>query len=136
MSSQVWVPGAPAALPPPSVEDFLKRVHAQIQAFAQQCDCERAIVEVVLHDGRRLRLHSFSPEPGFGWVTLRPFPDDDGDLPEGDEELAVEETLMTPLQSIVRISMKKPPEEESHRFGFVSPEDDDEAVEEEKVGDA
>lgn len=132
MSSQVWVPGAPAAPAPPSVEDFLKRVHAQIEAFAQQCDCERAIVEVVLHDGRRLRLHSFSPEPGFGWVTLRSFPEDDEDLPEGDEELAVEETLMAPLQSIVRISIKKPPEEEPLRFGFVPPDDDDEAVEEEK----
>jgi hypothetical protein len=65
-------------------------------------------------------------------VTLRPFPEDDDDLPKGDEELAVEETLMAPLQSIVRISMKKPPEEEPHRFGFVSPEDDDEALEEEK----
>ena len=131
MSNEVWVPGAPAAPAPPSVEDFLKRVQAQIQEFARQCDCERAIVEVLLHDGRRLRLHSFSPEPGFGWVTLRPFPEDDEDLPEGDAELDVEETLMAPLQSIVRISIKKPPEEEPHRFGFVPPDIDDEPADEE-----
>ena len=76
MSGQVWTPGGVAA-PPPSVKDFLSGVHAQIQAFAAQCDCERAIVEVMLHDGRRLRLRSISDKPGFGWVTLQPFPDDD-----------------------------------------------------------
>ncbi len=132
MSSQLWVPGA-GAPPPPSVEEFLKRVHVQIQAFAEQCDCERAVVEVLLHDGRRLRLHSFSPEPGLGWVTLRPFPEEDEQPPDSIEEPPVHETLMLPLQSIVRIVIKRPEEEEPHRFGFVLPEEDDEAAD--KPGD-
>jgi hypothetical protein len=126
MSSQVWVPGA-AASPPPSVEDFLKRVHAQIQSFAEQCKCERAVVEVLLHDGRRLRLHSFSPEPGLGWVTLRPFPEEGDEPAEPEEDPPVHETLMLPLQSIVRIVMTSPEEEEPHRFGFVLPVDEDAA---------
>jgi len=60
----------------PSVEDFLKRIVGQIQQFSADCEGERVQVEVVLHDGRRLSLHSIMPEPGFGWVTLRPFDDD------------------------------------------------------------
>jgi hypothetical protein len=119
MSGQVWTPDG-AAAPPPSVKEFLAGVHAQIQAFADQCDCERAIVEVMLHDGRRLRLRAISAEPGFGWVTLQPFPEDiDDDATDG----PVEESLILPLQSIVRIVMRRPEDEEPQRFGFVPPDD-------------
>lgn len=124
MSGEVWIPGT-AAAQPPSVEDFIKRVHAQIQVFAKECKCERAVVEVLLHDGRRLRLHSLSPEPGLGWVTLRPFPDDDEKPLDAGEDTPVRETLMLPLQSIVRIVMRSPEEEEQHPFGFVTPEDEE-----------
>lgn len=120
MSGQVWVPGG-AVSPPPSVKDFLASVHAQIQAFAEQCDCERAIVEVLLHDGRRLRLRSISPEPGFGWVTLSPFPEDEEAADDDASESPLEESLMLPLQSIVRIVMRRPDDEEPQRFGFVPP---------------
>ena len=122
MSGQVWVPGGGGA-PPPSVEEFLKGIHGQIQAFAEQCQCERAVVEVLLHDGRRLRLRSFSSHPGFGWVTLYPVAEDGGDgTADEDTDAPVEEALMLPLQSIVRIVMRRPDDEEPQRFGFVPPE--------------
>ena len=122
MGSQVWVPGSTGAAPP-SAADFLKAVHAQIQAFAVQCQCERAVVEVLLHDGRSLRLRSFSAEPGFGWVTLYPVSEDaDDEADDADADAPVNETLMLPLQSIVRIVMRRPDDEEPQRFGFVPPE--------------
>lgn len=123
VSGQVWVPGGGAAAPP-SVEDFLKGVHAQIQSFADQCQCERAVVEVLLHDGRRLRLRSFSSQPGFGWITLHPVAEDGGDgSDEEGTDAPVDEALMLPIQSIVRIVMRRPDEEEPQRFGFVPPEE-------------
>ena len=124
MSGQVWVPGiGGGGAPPPSVEEFLKSVHAQIQSFAVKCQCERAVVEVLLHDGRRLRLRSFSSEPGFGWITLHPVAEDGGDgSEEEDTDAPIDEALMLPLQSIVRIVMRRPDDEEPPRFGFVSPE--------------
>ena len=122
MSSQVWVPGG-AAGAPPSVEDFLKGVHAQIQKFAEDCKCERAVVEVLLHDGRRLRLRSFSSQPGFGWITLHPIAEDGGEGTDAESsDDPVDEALMLPLQSIVRIVMRRPDDEEPQRFGFVPPE--------------
>lgn len=121
--SQLWIPGAPGA-PPPSVEEFIQRVHAQIAKFTTECNCEQVEVDVLLHDGRRLRLHSISPEPGFGWVTLRPFPEQEEGEPDDDEHVLHEE-LMVPLQSIIRIVTKHPQEEP--RFGFVAPEPDDES---------
>ena len=123
MSSQVWVPGGAGGAPPPSVDDFLKGVHAQIQKFAEECKCERAVVEVLLHDGRRLRLRSFSSTPGFGWITLHPIAEDGGEGTESEStDAPVDEALMLPLQSIVRIVMRRPDEEEPQRFGFVPPE--------------
>ncbi len=124
--SQLWIPGGPGA-PPSSVDEFIKRVHAQIQKFASECDCEQVEVDVLLHDGRRFRLHSLSPEPGFGWVTLRPF-SDGGDAEDGESRADVEhlgERLMVPLQSIVRFALHHP--EQERRFGFVAPETETES---------
>lgn len=120
--AQLWVPdGQGGGQQPPSVEEFLKRVLAQIQQFAIDCRCERVQVEVVLHDGRRLHLHSITPEPGFGWVTLRPFADAEADEEADDEsEAPPPEQLIVPLQSIIRFIVG--PVEEEHRFGFVPPE--------------
>ena len=126
MSSQVWIPGSGVSGDDPSssVDDFLKRVHMQIQNFVEQCQCERAVVEVLLHDGRRLRLRSLSSEPGFGWVTLHPIPEDGGDGSDEEEsDTPVDEALILPLQSILRIVMRRPDNEEPQRFGFVPPED-------------
>ncbi|MCY4086069.1 MAG: hypothetical protein OXG37_04080 [Actinomycetia bacterium] len=119
--SQLWIPGGPGA-PAPPVGDFIKRVLAQIQEFANECDCGGQVeVDVLLHDGRRFRLHSMSPQPGFGWVTLRPFPDggeaEGGEAGGDDDEIC--EQLIVPLHSIVRFVLHQP--EEERRFGFVAP---------------
>ena len=108
MSSGLWLPGT-APPTPPSVEEFLNRVHGQIAAFAQECQCDQADVVCQLFDGRTLRLQSISPAPGLGWVTLRPFPDDEDEAPD-DGPL---EMVMVPIGSIVRISVRMP--ERGHR---------------------
>jgi hypothetical protein len=117
MSSSLWIPGVPPG-PPPSVDEFLKRVHAQIQAFAQECACDEVEVAAQLFDGRTLRLQAILPEPGFGWVTLRPFPEDDEDGVITDDELPLD-VVMVPVGSIVRIHLRRPAP--GQRFGFSAP---------------
>ena len=109
--AELWVPGI-AGSTPPSVEDFLKRVHARIEGFLGSCGCEQATVRVQLHDGTTVQLAAIEPEPGFGWVTLRPVPDED-DGPEGPQE------IMVPLGSLVRITIEVT--EKRTPFGFTLP---------------
>ena len=71
-------------------------------------DCERAYVEVELTDGSRFAVDSVSAEPGFGFVTLSPHPDDDRAAPA---------SLVVPLGAIRRIEIDRVDEEE-HPFGF------------------
>src|SRR6266568_2020354 len=65
---ELWVPGAPA----PSSDEFVERVHRQIERFAGESPGGEAQVEIELRDGSMLPLESILPEPGFGFVTLRP----------------------------------------------------------------
>jgi hypothetical protein len=108
----LWVPGV-AGGPPPSVDEFLARVHDQIQGFRDTCGCEQVTVEVLLHDGTSLQLASMAPEPGYGWVTLNPVPED-ADGPEGPR------VVLVPLGSVVRIVVEVA--ERPTRVGFSLPE--------------
>ena len=71
MKPDLWVPGAGG----PSLDDLVARILRTIESYAQRHDVERPHVEVTLHDGTRFALHSLRPEPGFGLVTLCPFPE-------------------------------------------------------------
>jgi hypothetical protein len=113
----LWVPGSTG----PSLEDFVGRLLRQIQAFAKRSESGGAHVEVELHDGALLVLHSISAEPGYGLITLRPYPEDE-DRPWSDAEegpLPPEE-IMVPLGSIMRITLSEP-EGPRSRFGFSGP---------------
>jgi hypothetical protein len=115
---ELWVPGAAG----PSLEDFVARLLKTIEAFASRRGWEEVSVEVQLHDGTRFVVHSIRPEPGYGFLTLCPYPEDeerpwpaaseDGECPP--------EELIVPVGSIVRITLGEP--ERPSRFGFSIPE--------------
>jgi hypothetical protein len=102
--SRPWLPeGA-------SLDDFVSRVLQQITRFTETHGLAQARVEVELRDGARHVLDTISPEPGYGFVTLRPHP------PEGDEQHEV----IVPLESIAQITIS--PAEEEPQFGFSGPQ--------------
>jgi len=114
---ELWIPGVTG----PSQEDFVARLHRKIEDFAAQRGWERAFVEVLLHDGSRFALHSISPEPGYGLITLCPYPED-AERPwpkSGEAAERPPEELVVPVGSIMRITLGEP--EERTRFGFSLP---------------
>jgi hypothetical protein len=110
MSGDLWLPGAHAPQ-----DELVARIHHYIERFAAEAGVDRAFVQVELADGSRLPLDSLSPEPGFGFITLRPHrgAGDDEDVPE---------ELIVPVGAIRRIELDRVDEERA-RFGFSLPED-------------
>ena len=53
-------------------DEFVRNLHGQSARYG-----EEVAVEIELADGASFHLISLSPEPGFGFVTLRPHPEDD-----------------------------------------------------------
>jgi hypothetical protein len=104
LSRELWVPGAAA----PSLEDFVKRIHQQIERYTATHSADRSHVEVELGDGERLTLRSLSSEPGYGFLTL------DVHSEEGEAE-----ELIVPVGAIRRISLG--PADETRRPGFALP---------------
>jgi hypothetical protein len=101
LSPELWVPGAAA----PSLDDFVARIHRQIEQYTATHAADRSHVEVELADGERLSLQSLSSEPGFGFLTLSV---------EGEQ-------LIVPVGSIRRITLG--PADEDRRPGFALPEE-------------
>jgi hypothetical protein len=104
---ELWLPGAA----PASLDDFVSRVHRQIERYTATHAAEQTEVEVELADGERLTLQSLSPEPGYGFVTLEVLEED------GDNRQTI-----VPVGAIRRISLG-PAEAERARFGFALPDD-------------
>ena len=103
----LWVPGAA----PPSLDDFIDRVHRQIERYTATHAAERTEVQVELADGEEFCLQSLSAEPGYGFVTLAVHPQDvDADPRQ----------LIVPVTAIRRISLG-PADEERVQFGFSLP---------------
>jgi hypothetical protein len=96
---ELWIPGAAE----PSIEDFVERVHRQIERFAKEVPGGEAQVEVELRDGSLLPLESIIAEPGFGFLTLRP-------------HSRRKEEMVVPIGAIARIRLGPP--EEHPPFGF------------------
>jgi hypothetical protein len=67
------------------------------------------MVEAELRDGRRYVLDTLSPEPGYGFVTLRPHP----------ESEAEPEELIVPLALVAQLRIS--PAEQEPQFGFALP---------------
>jgi hypothetical protein len=102
----LWIPGAAA----PSLDDFVERVHKQIERYNAGHGADQTCVEVQLADGERLVLQSLSPEPGYGFVTLTVH-DEDDDTPH---------ELIVPVTALRRIDLR-PAEGDRIRFGFSLP---------------
>jgi hypothetical protein len=118
--SALWVPGMPAG----PLEEFVQRLTRKIDEFCSRRGHEQATVEVELVDGARYVLHSISAEPGFGFVTLAPYPEDEQQpwpRAPGQDAMPPDEVIV-PVGSIRRITLddaarRKPP------LGFVQPGD-------------
>ncbi|MEX2211504.1 MAG: hypothetical protein WD689_07045 [Gaiellaceae bacterium] len=82
----MWLPGSAAP-----VEEFVERLHRAIAGVSDQPH-----VEVELADGSRLAVESIAPEPGFGFVTLKPHPT--GEPPDA---------VVVPLGAIRRIDISR-----------------------------
>jgi len=70
-----------------------------------------AIVELELPYGALLRLDSISPEPGYGFVTVRPNVEPGEPLRE----------IVLPLGMFARLTLL-PAEDRPERFGFTLPD--------------
>ena len=103
---EVWLPGMAGPH-----EDFVGRLHREIERFASDREVERAYVEVELRDGSRFALERVSPEPGYGFITLTP--------QSGQED--VPEQIVVPIVAIARIDLARA-EEERARLGFSLPD--------------
>jgi hypothetical protein len=106
LSPDLWVPGAAE----PSLDDFVERIHRQIERYTTTHTAERSSVEVQLGDGERLLLRSLSSEPGYGFLTLTVHD------PEGDAQ-----ELIVPVGAIRRITLG--PADEERRPGFALPKE-------------
>jgi hypothetical protein len=93
------------------MEDFVERVHKRVSAYAEENGLKEAAVQVELADGSIFWVHRISPEPGYGFITIRPHPEDD----------EPEEDVIIPVGSIKRITVAAA-EERRAKFGFAVPE--------------
>ncbi len=106
MSPDLWVPGVAE----PSLEEFVARVHRQIERYTSTHSSDRSHVEVELSDGERLTLRSLSSEPGYGFLTLAVHSEDES------------EELIVPVGAIRRITLG--PADEARRPGFALPKEE------------
>src|SRR5438876_2831476 len=90
--SELWLPGGSAA----PADQLVERLLRQIAAFARDTGVARPVVTVELADTSRFTLDAVSAEPGFGFVTLRVFPEEDGP-----------EALIVPVAALRRIELRR-----------------------------
>jgi len=106
VAPELWTPGYAGPL-----EELVERIHREIERFAGAEGVEQAYVQVELVDGSRFALHSLSAEPGSGFVTIRPYPEDSPESPGA---------LIVPVGAIKRIELDRA-EDQRARFGFSLP---------------
>ena len=102
---ELWIPGAAE----PALDEFVARVHRQIERFTAGHEAEQTHVEVELADGERFTLQALSAEPGYGFVTLTVHSEEDG-----------RQELIVPVSTIRRVTLG-PAEGERARLGFALP---------------
>jgi len=118
VSVQIWTPGMAGPL-----EAFVERLHRRVEGFAERRGWEKAWVEIELVDGVVVSVHSISPEPGFGFVTICPYPEDEAQPwpgPGGGDSAVPPEELIVPIGSIRRITLGEAVERRAG-FGFSLP---------------
>jgi hypothetical protein len=99
---ELWVPGAAGPL-----DQFVDRLHRRIEDYGQRKSLQEVAVEVELVDGATYSIRAVSADPGFGFVTICPHPEADGE----------DEDVIVPIGSIRRITLGRP-EPAQARFGF------------------
>ena len=99
---ELWIPGTAE----PSSEALVERILSQIERFAQEQPGGEVQVEIELRDGSVIALESILPEPGFGFVTLRP-------------HSRRSEEIVVPVGAIARLRLAPP--EQHPPFGFSKP---------------
>jgi hypothetical protein len=104
---ELWLPGVEGPQ-----DDFVDRLHRQIERFSRERGLARVSVDVELDSGARFALDQILPEPGYGFVTLRPHPSDDPAVPD---------ELIVPIASIRRVELDDA-EEQRRPFGFRLPD--------------
>jgi hypothetical protein len=103
---ELWVPGAVGPL-----DQFVERLHQRIESYRERKSLEEVAVEFELADGAVFTVRAISADPGFGFITICPHSE-----AEGDEE-DVEEDVILPMGAIRRITLGRP-EPARARFGF------------------
>jgi hypothetical protein len=88
---ELWIPGVAGPL-----DELVARIHRRIASFTAEHELEQAQVEAELYDGALLRLSTISAEPGYGFITLVPHPED-GEPQE----------LIVPLGAIRRLTLSR-----------------------------
>jgi hypothetical protein len=101
---ELWVPGFAGPL-----DDLVNRIHRRIEQFAKDRGVDQAYVEVELADGARYAVESLAPEPGYGFVTIRPHAGED-----------VPAEVIVPIGAIKRIELSAAGEERT-QLGFSVP---------------
>ena len=104
MPPELWVPGYAGPL-----DDLIDRIHRRIEQFAGEVGADQAYVEIELVDGVRYTVESLSPEPGYGFITIRPHPGD-----------GTPAEVILPVGSIRRIELSGVAEEHA-TLGFSVP---------------
>ena len=104
MPPELWVPGFAGP-----VDDLIDRIHRRIQQFAEESGVERPSVEVELADGARYDVESLTPDPGYGFITVRPHAGD-----------GVPAEVIVPIGSVKRIELSRAADERGRR-GFTLP---------------
>lgn len=84
----------------------MARIERRVQRYTEEAGLERACVEVHLADGTRYVVEELSPEPGFGFVTIRPYPRDESPA-----------EVIVPVGMIRKIELDRA-EEQRAAFGF------------------
>jgi hypothetical protein len=102
---ELWIPGAAE----PSLDDFVARLHRQIERFTAGHDADETHVEVELGDGELFTLQALSAEPGYGFITLTVHPEEGG-----------QEQLIVPVAAIRRITLG-PATQDRAKLGFQLP---------------
>ena len=105
------------------LEAFVERLQRRVEAFAGTRGWESAWVELELADGSVFSVHSISAEPGFGFVTISPYPEDHArpwPAPGGEETAVPPEEVIVPVGAIKRITLGEAAERRAG-FGFSLP---------------
>jgi len=101
---ELWVP------PEASTVDLVARIQQQARAFAEREGFAHVRVEVQLRDNATFVLDSLAAEPGYGFLTLRPHPDDEREREE----------LIVPVASVAAFRFASAEKEPT--FGFALPD--------------